>query len=177
MAEDCNGLGPHTVSRKTVYTDEREVIPALQHGIKSRLLSHLRDRAIDSSDVLRVQVHQNSLDACTIICRLGDLENQPNSASLQVSTDKHRVLWMTQQTQIEAAGDIEATYRNGRLYIIKAAPKTDFSTRITFQPRAPDSGEYLAVVPRLARYTCTSPTSPHWDASLAELSSSPIPLL
>ena len=146
VSTDCKGLAFAFVNGRTVYGHENEVIPAVRHCMKSRLLLHLRESGINRSDVLRVKVHENGLDACSIICRFADLQNQWDSASLQVSTDKHRVLWMIQKDVIEDAQTVDQTYNLGRLYIIKAAPKMDFSTRIMFEPRVLHHGEYIAVV-------------------------------
>ena len=45
-----------------------------------------------------------------------------------------------------APANLEAAYQCGALHVITAAPKRDYSTRITLEPEVDAGGEYLGVV-------------------------------
>ena len=175
MSKDCKGLGTSNVARKTRFDEEAEVIPALLHANKSKSLCELRVGSISKEDIVRLKVHQDNLGFATLVCRLGSYIDGSASRSQDHSkvfaTDKHRMLWlinMQELSSIDDEGDaqsghpedirltqsrvrpevLEVAYQRGTLHVIKAAPKMDYSTRISLEPCLPAAGEYLGVILR-----------------------------
>ena len=85
------------------------------------------------------------------------------------ATDKHRMLWVIDMKTLSNIGStgkaqstyprdarlnrsdvcpefLDVAYQKGTLHVIKAAPKRDYSTRITLEPCLSASGEYLGVM-------------------------------
>ena len=173
MSVDCKGLGTSNVARKTRFDDEPEVTAAIQHAMKSKLLCELRAGSISKEDIVRLKVHQDNLGFATLVCRMGSYMDKARSWSQDNSnvfaTDKHRMLWVINMQVLSSIvdeddaqsgqpGDIrsaqsrvrpdvlDVAYEKGTLHVIKAAPKRDYSTRITLEPCLPAAGEYLGVI-------------------------------
>ena len=170
LFKDCKGLGTSNVAFKTRFDSEPEVTAALLHAMRCKLLCELLAGSISNEDILRLKVHEDNLGFATVVCRLGsymkDSVSWVQDNSNVFSTDKHRMLWLINLSSLGVEGNaqsaqsrdyrltkskespdiLELAYERGTLHVIKAAPKRDYSTRITVEPCLPVEGEYLGVI-------------------------------
>ena len=138
---------------------------------------------ISNEDILRLKLFDENLGFATIVCRLGSYIHKSSSRSQDESnvfaTDKHRMLWVIDMKTLSNIGStgkaqstyprdarlnrsdvcpefLDVAYQKGTLHVIKAAPKRDYSTRITLEPCLSASGEYENT--HLDNGTCTDGT-------------------
>ena len=170
MSVDCMALGPYNVAKRSSFNTEAEVAPAPLHAARSKILCELRSVSVCNEDVLRLRVHPESRGFASVACRLASFSEssaQPrNPEKDDLATDKHRMLWMistselrsiSSQNHARSAGSqdyryhtpaatislelLDLAYQKGSLHVITAAPKRDYSLRITLNPDVSEVGD------------------------------------
>ena len=96
MSVDCRDLGPSNVARKTWFGSEEEIIPAFLHAEKCKMLCELRAGSVRNEDILRLKVHDDSLELGFVVCGMESFVNPSASwrcaDGKEFDTDKHRML-------------------------------------------------------------------------------------
>ena len=173
MSKDCRGLGTSNVAQKTRFGSEAEVSAAICHAMKCTSLTLAPIESVSKEDVLRLKVYPENLGYATLVCRMETYMDSSKSAGNvhndAFATDKHRMMWLIHTHELShltgdhhassaSSRDVhlphsegplnvqEVAYQKGTLHVIKAAPKRDYSTRITLEPPLELAGEYLGVV-------------------------------
>ena len=171
---DCQG-GFFAFSPSTYFQKEEQVIPALLHAAKGRLLSALRASPVTFDSLVRVTADTDAPDFLRVVAtysnfRTADQAGQRRSVSDEHGTDKHRIIWLLSLLEMkklvegparsaegaaeEHGGSAKRTalgdtslWKKGTLHVIMSAPKNnDYSWRMTIAPAAKDRGEYFGIV-------------------------------
>ena len=170
---DCPG-GFFAFSPTTYFEREEQVIPALLHAAKGRLLSSLRASPVYYDSLVRVTADTDAREYLRVVAtysnfRAADQAGQRSGESDEFGTDKHRVIWLLslrEMTQLvegparpaegaaeehggsakrNALGDT-SLWEKGTLHVIVSAPKSSYSWRMTIAPAAEEGGEYFGIV-------------------------------
>ena len=162
-------------SPTTYFEREEQVIPALLHAAKGRLLSSLRASPVYYDCLVRVAADTDAPEYLRVVAtysnfRTADQAGQRSSESDEHGTDKHRVIWLLPLREMkelvegparpaegaaeEHGGSAKRTalgdtplWEKGTLHVIRSAPKSNnYSWRMTIAPAAEEGGEYFGIV-------------------------------
>ena len=160
----------------TTYFDrEDEVIPALMHASKARLLSSLRASPVYYDSLVRVTADTDEPEFLRAVAtysnfRTADQAGQRSTEPDEHGTDKHRVLWLLSLPEMRglvedpvrpakgatakhggsvkraALGDTHV-WEKGTLHMILSAPKgNNYQWRMQILPAAKEGGEHFGIV-------------------------------
>ena len=167
LHEACHDLGPFTITPTTAYDNEADIIAAMFHAAKFSLLSMCRTSPINSADLVKGVVLEDSRDVFRVggsfqeflqPRKLAPAAEDPNNIAAQ--TDKHRIVWLievktlNQQLRLARAqppdshADLhDVIFKAGTLHVLASAPRTDYARfRMTLAPKSPTCGEHFLVV-------------------------------
>ncbi len=174
LSEGCLG-GFFAFSPTTYFERLEQVIPALLHAAKGRLLSSLRASPVYYDSLLRVTADTDAPEYLRVVAtysnfRTADQAGQRSSDTDEHGTDKHRVIWLLSLPEMkelvegparpaegaaeEHGGSAKRTalgdtslWEKGALHVIASAPKSNnYSWRMTIAPAAEKGGEYFGIV-------------------------------
>ena len=174
LSVDCPG-GFFAFSPTTYFEREEQVIPALLHAAKGRLLSSLRASPVYYDGLVRVTADTDAPEYLRVVAtysnfRTADQAGQRSSESDEHGTDKHKVIWLLSLPEMkelvegparqaegaaeEHGGSAKRTalgdtslWEKGALHVIVSAPKSNnYSWRMTIAPAAEEGGEYFGIV-------------------------------
>ena len=158
----------------TYFEREEQVIPALLHAAKGRLLSSLRASPVPYDSLVRVTADTDAPEYLRVVAaysnfRTADQAGQRSSESDEHGTDKHRVIWLVSLPEMrklvegpvrpaeraaeEHGGSVKRTalgdtslWEKGALHVIVSAPKNNYQWRMTIAPPVDEAGEYFGSI-------------------------------
>ena len=171
---DCPG-GYLAFSPTTYFDKEAQVIPALLHAAKGRLLSSLRASPVYHDSLVRVTADTDAPEYLRVVATYSNFVNadqagERSTESDEHGTDKHRVIWLLSYPKLlefvegparraegaaeEHGGSAKRTalgdtclWEKGALHVIVSAPKSNnYSWRMAIAPAAEEGGEYFGIV-------------------------------
>ena len=98
LSVDCPG-GLFAFTPTTYFEREEQVIPAMLHAAKGRLLSSLRASPVNYDSLVRVTADSDAPEFLRVVAtysnfRTDDYAGQRSTEPDEHGTDKHRVLWL-----------------------------------------------------------------------------------